>query len=72
MQNDSFPGYVRGLVTVRTTTGRVAHYYTARMYSRPVLAFSAAHRLARFLAVPIRPLTLAVVDADAIEGLVYS
>jgi hypothetical protein len=61
---------VRGIVLERLPCGGLRRHYTARMYLRPVLAFSAAHRLARFLRLTIRPETLAVTACQEIEGLV--
>lgn len=63
---------VRGVVLERLDGGGFRRHHTARMYYRPVLAFHAAHRLARFLRLTIRPETLAVTAATAVDGLVVS
>lgn len=70
MRQASLPLFSRGCVTRRHHDGSVSHVHTARMYASPVVAFQAAHRLARFIGEPIRPLTLSVVKADAVDGLV--
>jgi hypothetical protein len=66
----TLPLCVRGVVLERLDSGAFRKHHTARMYAHPVLAFRAAHRLARFLRLTIRPETLAVTSASAVEGLV--
>ena len=68
----TLPTCVRGVVLERLPSGALRRHHTARMYARPVQAFAAAHRLARFLRLPIRPETLAVAAASPVDGLVAS